>query len=203
MTSTASAPFDKNGVLDRVFAVERRVAVIVRVSSPKQIKNDGSLETQRRQATLIERLFRKDQIDVFEILAESAREGARRPKFDAFLEELNSGAYGLVVVVDFDRLTRNGKDEARLLEVMKWHNSLLPAKGVLYDPTDHTEELIWRVLSLIAAYENALRSFRAILARAAKANNGRLAVTLPAGLGWYDPEDASYQTAASALDLQP
>lgn len=201
MTSSSTSD-NRERYLGRITSIgERKVAIVVRVSSQAQVNNGGSLDTQRRQASLVRGLVSQDQITWFEILGESAKDGARRPKFNDFVDQLDTGAFGLVIVYDFDRLARNGRDEARLIAVMKRHQILLLSKGYFYDPTDPADELMWKLLSTFAAYDNALRTFRGTMAKAAKANAGRLAITPPAGLGWYALDDVAYRAAAEALGM--
>lgn len=182
--------------------VLKGVALLIRVSTPAQLKNLGSIEWQREQVEFLHaHELVIDDLKVYEG-SESASGQKFRPQFERLLRDIRAGTVGLVVVADVDRNARNESDSEELYSALADVGGIVVERGQFYDPRDASHRVMLRIRSAISQYDNDNRVFRFMTAKALLAKSLSLAIPLPTGLIWADPNSTEYTNALKAAKLQ-
>ena len=181
--------------------IAQGVALLVRVSTPEQLNNVGSIKWQEEQVGFLKQYgVTVDRLVVY-AGAESASGKRFRPQFERLLGDLENGRVGVVVVADIDRQARNDADSEALYNALENAGGIVAERGQLYDPRDHSHRLMLRIRSAIAEYDNDNRTLKLNTARAVLARDLAYARSLPTGLIWADPTSEAYIKAAQAAGL--
>lgn len=172
---------------------------ISRTSTRTQFENNsGSLGHMRDQSLFLEPYgVPKESIRLFEI-AESAAEGRERPIFDTILRDIRAGRVRLIVTAWADRLARNDRDWADLIDALKRNRGMLLIGGNFYDTTDPYSLVILGIQALISTLDNRMRMLRGITAKCSKARVLAYPLRLPSGLVWGSPADPAF---AERMDI--
>lgn len=176
-------------------AIRRGVIGFFRQSSDKQRKkNVGSQKVQQEQIANVAPFgVAPEQVRVILAYGESGRADVVRRKFRQLYRVCAARQAGLVLLARHDRLGRNFADAEALFEVMRQNGVLIMVDGRVYDPADESDDFILTIHAKFAEFENRARSRWLSLARFAKARDRSLAVGLPSGLVWADPNDPNYR----------
>lgn len=195
-------PHALGGLLKRLpQLVEMGVALLIRVSTPAQLKNLGSIEWQREQLQFLEAHdLTLENVKTYEG-SESAAGHKFRPTFDRLLRDIRAGTVGLVVVADVDRNARNEADSEELYTALEDVGGIVVERGQFYDTRDSAHRMMLRIRSAISKFDNDNRMFRFMTAKATMAKSLSLAIPLPTGLIWADPKSKEYRAALAAADL--
>lgn len=182
---------------------DRDILLLLRQSSPDQVADHkGSIEVQREQKkNLCQIGIDEDQIEVVDLLGESGRGDADRPKFEEVLRRIKAGEVGLISLARHDRLGRNDRDSVRLFEAMEEHGTLCMIGRRLYDLRQPSDELTLRMQATFASYENKSRTRWMVLTRQAQVEKGESAIPLPSGLVWANPDDRTFRTQMRNANL--
>jgi DNA invertase Pin-like site-specific DNA recombinase len=115
--------------------LQRKAVVYVRQSTQAQVQLN--LESQRRQYELVEVArrwgFRKVEV-IDEDLGRTASGAVERPGFERLVDDLCSGQVGAVLCLEASRLSRNGPDWHRLLELCGEVDARVIDLDGVYDP---------------------------------------------------------------------
>lgn len=105
----------------------------------------------------------------------SAAGRKRRPGFDAMLDAIRAGRVDVVVSWSLDRLTRNRRDQLRLIETCQRHGvNLALVRGSDVDLTSAAGRAVADILSATARMEIEQKSERQIRANRQAAERGRM-----------------------------
>ncbi len=115
--------------------LKRKAVVYVRQSTPQQVQ--VNLESQRRQYELVDVArrwgFRKVEV-IDEDLGRTASGAVERPGFERLVDDLCTGQVGAVLCLEASRLSRNGPDWHRLLELCGEVDARVIGADGIYDP---------------------------------------------------------------------
>lgn len=179
------------------------VAVVRRHSSMIGVKR--SKGSARFQLAEYERLIRMgvdaSAIVTVEMLGESGREDADRPRFEWLLGEIRAKRIRVVVVSVNDRLGRNEPDSWELYAALREVEGFIMIGGRLFDPSDLQDRTLLELQAVIAAADNRNRMLFLIMSRLAMARTCEIMCCLPTGLVWASPDDPEYVRRLTHLGL--
>lgn len=166
--------------------LKRKAVVYVRQSSPQQVQLN--LESQRRQYELVDVArrwgFRKVEV-IDDDLGRTASGAVARPGFERLVDDLCTGQIGAVLCLEASRLSRNGPDWHRLLELCGEVNArVIDLEGV-YDPKRPNDRLLLGMKGSISEFELGVLRARMYEAARAKAERGELRISVPIGYVWH------------------
>ena len=192
----------------RVCEDERRVGLVVRVSTDHQVRNpEGSLTTQLQR--LRQHLEYKrsssgadwSEAGLYELRGISGKDSMRSAEFEQLFADIRSGRVNTVMFASLSRLCRSVRDFLHFVEFLDEHGANFISLKEDYDTTSAHGRLIITVMMALNEFEReqtAERTRDAFQARAERGlwNGGRL-------LGYdLDPEHKGYlipNEAESAL----
>lgn len=174
---------------------DRDILLVLRQSSLGQVSDHkGSIKAQIEQKKNLRQIgIDEDDIEVVNLLGESGRKDADRPKFEEVVRRIRAGEVGLLSLARHDRLGRNDRDSVRLFDAMEEQATLCMIGRRLYDLRQPSDELSLRMQATFAAYENKSRTRWMVLTRLAQVRKGESAIPVPNGLVWGNPEDRTFR----------
>ena len=151
--------------------------------SPRLIKCQHNLESQRRQYGLVNRAraLGWQEIEVIDDDLGISGSGTRRASFERLLRALCDGQVGAVFSIEASRLARNGRDWHTLLEFCSVVGALLIDAEAVYDPRVTNDRLLLGMKGTISEMEVASFRERAHSALLQKAQRGALVRRVPIG----------------------
>ena len=147
-----------------------------------------NLESQRRQYDLVEEARRRSfsQIEVIDDdLGRFASGMVARPGFDRLVAWLCAGEVGAVLCFDASRLARNGRDWHHLLELCGLVEARVIDLDGVYDPCRPNDRLLLGMKGSISEFELGVLRARTFDAARAKAQRGKLRISVPFGYVWH------------------
>lgn len=166
--------------------LRRKAVVYVRQSTPQQV--NGNLESQRRQYELVDVARRwgfRDVEVIDEDLGRSASGAVDRPGFERLVEDLCTGRVGAVLCLEASRLSRNGPDWHRLLELCGQVDARVIDIDGVYDPAKPNDRLLLGMKGSISEFELSVIRARMYEAARQKAQRGELRISVPIGYVWH------------------
>jgi DNA invertase Pin-like site-specific DNA recombinase len=174
------------GNLLPVALLRRKAVVYVRQSTSQQVT--ANLESQRRQYELVELARRwgfRDVEVIDEDLGRSASGAVDRPGFERLVEDLCTGRVGAVLCLEASRLSRNGPDWHRLLELCGQVDARVIDVDGIYDPAKPNDRLLLGMKGSISEFELSVIRSRMLDAKHGKAQRGELRISVPIGYIWH------------------
>jgi DNA invertase Pin-like site-specific DNA recombinase len=174
------------GNLLPVALLRRKAVVYVRQSTSQQVT--ANLESQRRQYELVELARRwgfRDVEVIDEDLGRSASGAVDRPGFERLVEDLCTGRVGAVLCLEASRLSRNGPDWHRLLELCGQVDARVIDVDGIYDPAKPNDRLLLGMKGSISEFELSVIRGRMYEAARQKAQRGELRISVPIGYIWH------------------
>jgi DNA invertase Pin-like site-specific DNA recombinase len=132
---------------------------------------------------------------------DDADEVVERGSFRALVRALDSGAYGVLVVVSLDRGARNDADAGLLIEVLRRHGIVVLESGRALDVRVQADKDMVRVRLLMAAMHGDHLATSTQRTRLQNALAGDCRLTLPSGLVYASPSDPEYVRRLRAAGL--
>jgi len=169
-----------------VAVLKRKAVVYVRQSTQAQVQNN--LESKRRQYELVDVARRWGFSDVEVIdddLGRTASGTMERPGFERLVGDLCTGKVGAVICCDASRLSRNGRDWHRLLELCGLVEARVIDLDGVYDPCRPNDRLLLGMKGSISEFELGILRSRMLDAARAKAGRGELRLSVPIGYVWH------------------
>lgn len=176
--------------------LRRKAIVYVRQSTASQVQ--GNLESQRRQYDLVEvaRSHGFTSVEVIDDdLGRSASGMEARPGFDRLVAKLCAGEVGAILCLEASRLSRNGRDWHRLLELCGLVEARVIDVDGIYNPSLPNDRLLLGMKGTISEFELNILRMRLVEAAQAKARRGELRIPVPIGFLWdrgsvvrFDPD---------------
>jgi site-specific DNA recombinase len=157
-----------------------RAVGYIRVSSDQQAESGLSLEHQREKVRAAATLHDLDLIDVIIDAAESAAT-LDRPGMHRMLELVRAKKVDTVIVLKLDRLTRNVRDLADLLESFRRGKVALMSVAESLNTETAAGRMVVNMLGVIAQWEREAIGERTSAALSAKRSRGERAGTIPYG----------------------
>lgn len=165
--------------------LKRKAVVYVRQSTQAQVQLN--LESQRRQYELVDVArrwgFRKVEV-IDEDLGRTASGAVERPGFERLVDDLCTGHVGAVLCLEASRLSRNGPDWHRLLELCGEVDARVIDLDGVYDP-GLPKRLLLGMKGSISEFELGVLRARMYEAARAKAQRGELRISVPFGYVWH------------------
>src|SRR3984893_7778699 len=194
--STGRSPADSTRPRIQAAAPGRRAApirdrhlskiaiVYVRQSSTQQIFDHK--ESRERQYALADYAAtlgwpRERILVIDEDQGRSGRTVEQRPGFQRLLAEVTMDHVGLVLGLEFSRLSRSSKDWYHLLEVCAVFGTLLADQDGVYDANDTNDRLILGLKGTMSEVELTTMRNRLERGKLHKAERGELILTVPCG----------------------
>lgn len=177
--------------------LKRKAVVYVRQSTPQQVQTN--LESQRRQYELVDVARRWGFHDVEVIdddLGRTASGAVERPGFERLVDDLCTGRVGAVLCLEASRLSRNGPDWHRLLELCGQVNARVIDLDGVYDPARPNDRLLLGMKGSISEFELSVLRARMYEAARAKAERGELRISVPIGYIWHRDYGLSFDPDA-------
>ncbi|SDK65437.1 Site-specific DNA recombinase [Mesorhizobium muleiense] len=175
-----------SGNLIPTAVLKRKAVVYVRQSTQAQVQLN--LETQRRQYELVDVArrwgFRKVEV-IDEDLGRTASGAVERPGFERLVDDLCTGHVGAVLCLEASRLSRNGPDWHRLLELCGEVDARVIDLDGVYDPGLPNDRLLLGMKGSISEFELGVLRARMYEAARAKAQRGELRISVPFGYVWH------------------
>jgi DNA invertase Pin-like site-specific DNA recombinase len=166
--------------------LKRKAVVYVRQSTQAQVQLN--LESQRRQYELVDVArrwgFRKVEV-IDEDLGRTASGAVERPGFERLVDDLCTGQVGAVLCLEASRLSRNGPDWHRLLELCGEVDARVIDLDGIYDPGLPNDRLLLGMKGSISEFELGVLRARMYEAARAKAQRGELRISVPFGYVWH------------------
>lgn len=166
--------------------LQRKAVVYVRQSTPQQVQ--ANLESQRRQYELVDVArrwgFRNVEV-IDEDLGRTASGAVERPGFERLIDDLCTGRIGAVLCLEASRLSRNGPDWHRLLELCGQVDARVIDLDGVYDPSRPNDRLLLGMKGSISEFELSVLRVRMYEAARAKAERGELRISVPIGYIWH------------------
>jgi site-specific DNA recombinase len=161
-----------------VLPAERRVALVVRVSTDHQASNpEGSLTTQLQR--LRQHLQYKnglgevwDEVAVYELRAVSGKDSVRSDEFKLLYAEIESGRVNTVAFTALARLCRSVKDFLQFVAFLQEHGANFVSLKEDYDTTTAHGRLIMTIVMALAEFEREQTSERTRDAFKARSDRG-------------------------------
>lgn len=175
-----------SGNLIPTAVLKRKAVVYVRQSTQAQVQLN--LESQRRQYELVDVArrwgFRKVEV-IDEDLGRTASGAVERPGFERLVDDLCTGQVGAVLCLEASRLSRNGPDWHRLLELCGEVDARVIDLDGIYDPGLPNDRLLLGMKGSISEFELGVLRARMYEAARAKAQRGELRISVPFGYVWH------------------
>lgn len=166
--------------------LKRKAVVYVRQSTQAQVQLN--LESQRRQYELVDVArrwgFRKVEV-IDDDLGRTASGAVERPGFERLVDDLCTGHVGAVLCLEASRLSRNGPDWHRLLELCGEVDARVIDLDGVYDPGLPNDRLLLGMKGSISEFELGVLRARMYEAARAKAQRGELRISVPFGYVWH------------------
>ena len=166
--------------------LRRKAVVYVRQSTNQQVH--ANLESQRRQYELVDvaRRWGFSNVEVIdEDLGRSASGAVERPGFERLVDDLCTGHVGAVLCLEASRLSRNGPDWHRLLELCGQVDARVIDIDGVYDPAKPNDRLLLGMKGNISEFELSVIRGRMYEAARQKAQRGELRISVPIGYIWH------------------
>jgi len=166
--------------------LRRKAVVYVRQSTTQQVH--ANLESQRRQYELVDVARRWGFCNVEVIdddLGRSASGAVERPGFERLVDDLCTGHVGAVLCLEASRLSRNGPDWHRLLELCGQVDARVIDIDGVYDPAKPNDRLLLGMKGNISEFELSVIRARMYEAARQKAQRGELRISVPIGYIWH------------------
>jgi len=166
--------------------LRRKAVVYVRQSTAQQVNTN--LESKRRQYELVDLARRwgfRDVEVIDEDLGRSASGAVDRPGFERLVEDLCTGRVGAVLCLEASRLSRNGPDWHRLLELCGQVDARVIDVDGIYDPGKPNDRLLLGMKGSISEFELSVIRGRMYEAVRQKAQRGELRISVPIGYIWH------------------
>ena len=185
-------------------ALERDIILVIRVSSLRQAEeSEGGIKHQRQQVFhLYQHQIPPERIEVLDLLGESGRVDAHRPRFRALVKRAESGSVGVVIFAYGDRISRNDYDAQQLFDALAAYGGLVVLNGMPFDPADPHQRAMLSMTTVLAEVDNEGRRARLCDARLAKAQGGTMYRALVSGMVWGSPEDPRFVKAMRRAGLR-
>jgi len=171
----------------------RRAALYLRISEDKR-GDEAAVSRQREDTRLLA------QQRGYSIVGEhvdndiSAAGRRRRPGFEALLETVAAETVDVILSWSLDRLTRNRRDQVRLIEACQRHRvSLVLVKGADIDMSSAAGRMTADILASVARHEIEQKSERQVRANRQAMEEGRMT---------GGPRAFGYQTGGLHLDAK-
>jgi len=175
-----------SGNLIPTTVLKRKAIVYVRQSTQAQVQ--FNIESQRRQYELVDVArrwgFRKVEV-IDEDLGRTASGAVERPGFERLVDDLCTGQVGAVLCLEASRLSRNGPDWHRLLELCGEVDARVIDLDGVYDPGLPNDRLLLGMKGSISEFELGVLRARMYEAARAKAQRGELRISVPFGYVWH------------------
>ncbi|CAA9370564.1 MAG: hypothetical protein AVDCRST_MAG68-5716 [uncultured Gemmatimonadetes bacterium] len=183
---------------------DRRVLVWIRHSDPRAAEeSEGSRRDQYGQYRYLAPYGLTESSSCLDFICaagETATEREAREFFEReLMERLDSGNYGILLVNEADRISRNMRDGVRFVETCDRHRVLIVIRGRVLDPRNADDKHMLYALFVEASRESSRRSGRLMRNRCQKAAIGKLRNTLPSGLIHATPDDPLYRQRLTAM----
>ncbi len=157
---------------------ERRAALVVRVSTDMQTRNEeGSLKTQLQR--LRQHVEYKigigeawAEIEVYELKAISGKDSMLSPEIQRLMADIASGRVNTVMFTALSRLCRSVRDFLQFVEVLDQNDANFVSLKEDYDTTTAHGRLIMTIIMALAEFEREQTSERTKDAFAARADRG-------------------------------
>lgn len=157
---------------------ERRAALVVRVSTDMQTRNEeGSLKTQIQR--LRQHIDYKvgigegwREVEVYELKAISGKDSMRSPEIRRLMADIESGRINTVMFTALSRLCRSVRDFLQFVEVLEQNDANFVSLKEDYDTTSAHGRLIMTIVMALAEFEREQTSERTKDAFAARADRG-------------------------------
>lgn len=166
--------------------LKRKAVVYVRQSSMQQVQ--ANLESQRRQYELVDvaKRWGFHNVEVIDDdLGRTASGMVDRPGFERLVEDLCTGRVGAVLCLEASRLSRNGPDWHRLLELCGQVDARVIDLDGVYDPARPNDRLLLGMKGSISEFELSVLRMRMYEAARQKAERGELRISVPIGYIWH------------------
>lgn len=167
----------------------RRTVGYVRASTEDQTL---SLDAQETKITAYSTALGFRLSEVVRDSGESAKT-LKRPGIASILDAVRAGTVERVIVAKLDRLTRNVRDLAELVELCAKHDVALVSIGETLDTSSAAGRMVVNMLGVVAQWEREAIGERTATALAHKRRNGRV----------YGPTPFGYRRDGDELVTEP
>ena len=133
-------------------------------------------ETLKRHREILDRLARDRGFSIAKVYREvvSGESIAARPEVQKMLEEVSSGIYAGVLVVDVERLARgNSADQAYISQVFQFSDTKIITPSKTYDPTDEFDQEYFEFGLFMSRREYKTINRRLVRGRQSSASEGK------------------------------
>lgn len=163
---------------------DRLAVVYVRQSTLQQRVRHQ--ESTRLQYGLVDRALglgwpRPQVLVIDDDLGQSGTTAAGRPGFQRLVAEVGLNHVGLVLGVEMSRLARSCRDWHQLLEICGLFGTPIGDLDGIYDPTDYNDRLLLGLKGTWSEAELHVLKQRMMAGKRAKAERGKLGMTVPMG----------------------
>jgi hypothetical protein len=135
------------------------------------------------------------------VLGEGASSKANRVHFERILDQLETGRFGIVMVMEIDRLARNHFDSGRFISAILQHSILVLSPDRMYDARNKQNLKELGTAFNDAVFDHSIRRGRSIRGRHADASVADVLIPTSTGLIVADPNDPVYRAAMGAAGL--
>ena len=139
---------------------DRRIGLIVRVSTDLQVRNpEGSLTTQlhrlRQQVALKQGSSSVEWTEtaVYELRGVSGKDSVRSPEFERLFADIRSGRVNTVMFTSLSRLCRSVRDFLQFVAFLEEHGANFVSLKEDYDTTSAHGRLIITIMMALAEFE--------------------------------------------------
>ena len=133
-------------------------------------------ETLKRHQEILDRLARDRGFYIAKVYREvvSGESIAARPEVQKMLEEVSSGIYTGVLVVDVERLARgNSADQAYISQIFQFSGTRIITPSKTYDPTDEFDQEYFEFGLFMSRREYKTINRRLVRGRQSSASEGK------------------------------
>ena len=133
-------------------------------------------ETLKRHQEILDRLARDRGFYIAKVYREvvSGESIAARPEVQKMLEEVSSGIYTGVLVVDVERLARgNSADQAYISQIFQFSDTKIITPAKTYDPTDEFDQEYFEFGLFMSRREYKTINRRLVRGRQSSASEGK------------------------------
>jgi site-specific DNA recombinase len=155
----------------RLAAVNRRSIAYLRVSTEDQARDGVSLDAQEARISAYARAMEFDVSEVIRDAGESAK-SLKRPGIARIIEHVRAGSVDRVIVAKLDRLTRNVRDLADLIDLCARHDVALVSVGETLDTSTAAGRMVVNMLGSVAQWEREAIAERTATSLAHKRQQG-------------------------------
>jgi site-specific DNA recombinase len=165
-----------------------RMVGYVRVSSEEQARSGLSLESQEQKIRAMAAVKGVDLVEIVTDAGESAK-SLNRPGVKRIIDMVNSGEVAGVIVAKLDRLTRNVRDLADLVEMFNRTDAALVSVGETLDTGSAVGRMMMNVIATISQWEREVIAERTTDALRVKKLRGELTGNAPYGYRVINSEE--------------